>query len=90
MALPLCAPNTAALFVILFVYGWNQYLWPLIAVTDPGLQTIMVGIVRMIGTEGQTYWNRVMATAMLAMVPPVLVVLAMQRWFAKGLAEGGA
>ncbi|WP_127091041.1 sn-glycerol-3-phosphate ABC transporter permease UgpE [Aquabacter cavernae] len=90
MAIPLSAPNTAALFVILFVYGWNQYLWPLIAVTDPGLQTIMVGIVRMIGIEGQTYWNRVMATAMLAMVPPVLVVLAMQRWFVKGLSEGGA
>lgn len=88
MALPLSATNTAALFVILFVYGWNQYLWPLIAVTDTNLQTIMVGIVRMIGTEGQTYWNRVMATAMLALVPPVLVVLVMQRWFVKGLAEG--
>ncbi|MEW6255242.1 MAG: sn-glycerol-3-phosphate ABC transporter permease UgpE [Pseudomonadota bacterium] len=88
MALPLSSTNTAALFVILFVYGWNQYLWPLIAVTDSDLQTVMVGIVRMIGSEGQTYWNRVMATAMLALVPPVLVVLAMQRWFVKGLAEG--
>ncbi len=86
--IPTSAANIAALFVILFVYGWNQYLWPLLVATDPGLDTITVGIVKMIGTEGNTYWNRVMATAMLAMIPPVLVVLAMQHWFVKGLTEG--
>ncbi|MEP9375734.1 sn-glycerol-3-phosphate ABC transporter permease UgpE [Aquabacter sp. CN5-332] len=86
--IPVSSANIAALFVILFVYGWNQYLWPLLVATNPNLDTIMVGIVKMIGTEGNTYWDRVMATAILAMVPPVLVVLAMQRWFVKGLTEG--
>lgn len=85
--IPVSAANIAALFVILFVYGWNQYLWPLLIATSPRLDTIMVGIVKMIGIEGGTYWNRVMASAILAMIPPVLVVLAMQRWFVKGLTE---
>jgi len=86
--LPISAANLAAMFVILFVYGWNQYLWPLLVATDPKLDTIVIGIVKMIGQETQTEWNRVMATAVLAMLPPVVVVLLMQRWFVKGLTEG--
>ncbi|HYZ63784.1 MAG TPA: sn-glycerol-3-phosphate ABC transporter permease UgpE [Acetobacteraceae bacterium] len=85
--LPVSAANVAALFVILFVYGWNQYLWPLLVATDPNLDTVVIGIVKMIGTETNTEWNRVMATAVLALLPPVAVVLLMQRWFVKGLAE---
>ncbi len=85
--LPLTATNLAALFVILFVYGWNQYLWPLLVATDPSLDTVGIGIVKMIGSEASTEWNRVMATAMLALIPPVLVVACMQRWFVRGLVD---
>ena len=85
--LPVSAANVAALFVILFVYGWNQYLWPLLVATDPSLDTIVIGIVKMIGTEAAVEWQKVMATAVLALVPPVVVVVSMQRWFVKGLAE---
>jgi sn-glycerol 3-phosphate transport system permease protein len=88
MLLPVSAANLAALFVILFVYGWNQYLWPLIVSTDPKMDTIVIGIVKMIGTETQTEWNQVMATAVLALIPPVAIVVLMQRWFVKGLTEG--
>jgi sn-glycerol 3-phosphate transport system permease protein len=86
--IPVSAANIAALFVILFVYGWNQYLWPLLVATDPGLDTIVIGIVKMIGVETQTDWSAVMATAVLALLPPVLVVALMQRWFVAGLTEG--
>jgi sn-glycerol 3-phosphate transport system permease protein len=86
--LPVSRANLAALFVILFVYGWNQYLWPLLVATDPRLDTIVIGIVKMIGNETQTAWNEVMAAATLALLPPVAVVLLMQRWFVKGLTEG--
>ena len=86
--LPVTAGNIAALFVILFVFGWNQYLWPLLVATDPRLDTIVIGIVKMIGVEAQVEWNRVMATAVLALLPPVAVVLLMQRWFVAGLTEG--
>ena len=86
--IPLSGGNIAALFVILFVYGWNQYLWPLLVATDPKLDTIVIGIVKMIGVETQVEWNRVMATAVLALLPPVAVVLLMQRWFVAGLTEG--
>jgi sn-glycerol 3-phosphate transport system permease protein len=86
--IPVSSANLAALFVILFVLGWNQYLWPLLVSTDPKLDTIVIGIVKMIGTESDTAWNRVMATAILALLPPVAVVIFMQRWFVKGLTEG--
>ncbi len=86
--IPVSAANIAALFVILFVYGWNQFLWPLLVATDPRLDTIVIGIVRMIGVETQTDWAAVMATAVLALLPPVVVVVAMQRWFVAGLTEG--
>jgi sn-glycerol 3-phosphate transport system permease protein len=85
---PVSSSNLAALFVILFVYGWNQYLWPLLVATTPELDTVVIGIVKMIGTEAQTEWNKVMATAVLALVPPVFVVVAMQRWFVRGLTDG--
>jgi sn-glycerol 3-phosphate transport system permease protein len=88
IVIPVSSSNIAALFVILFVYGWNQYLWPLLVATDPRLDTIVVGIVRMIGVESLTEWNQVMAIAALALLPPVAVVLLMQRWFVKGLTEG--
>ena len=86
--LPLSAANMAALFVIVFVYGWNQYLWPLLVATDPKLDTIVIGIVKMIGGDTVTDWNRVMAASVLALLPPVLVVVLMQKWFVKGLTEG--
>ena len=88
MVLPLSRTNIAALFVILFIYGWNQYLWPLLITTNRGMETIVIGIVKMIGTsDAQTDWNIIMATAMLAMLPPVAIVLFLQRWFVKGLIE---
>ncbi len=65
--LPVTSSNIAALFVILFVFGWNQYLWPLLVATDPKLDTIVIGIVKMIGVENVVEWNRVMATAILAL-----------------------
>jgi sn-glycerol 3-phosphate transport system permease protein len=86
--IPVSSSNIAALFVILFVYGWNQFLWPLLVATDPRLDTIVIGIVRMIGVETQTDWSAVMATAVLALLPPVIVVVLMQRWFVAGLTEG--
>jgi sn-glycerol 3-phosphate transport system permease protein len=88
IVLPVSGANIAALFVIVFVYGWNQYLWPLLVATDRGLDTIVIGIVKMIGQETQTDWSAVMATTVLALLPPVLVVLLMQRWFVAGLTEG--
>jgi sn-glycerol 3-phosphate transport system permease protein len=88
MVLPLSRTNIAALFVILFIYGWNQYLWPLLITTSREMETIVIGIVKMIGTsEAQTDWNLIMATAILAMLPPVAVILFMQHWFVKGLIE---
>jgi sn-glycerol 3-phosphate transport system permease protein len=87
VVLPLSATNIAALSVILFVYGWNQYLWPLLITTSADVETIVIGIVKMIGAEADTEWNRVMATTVLALLPPVAVVILMQRWFVKGLVE---
>jgi len=88
VVVPLSRPNIAALFVILFIYGWNQYLWPLLVTTDESMYTTVIGIKRMIaGGETATEWNLVMATALLAMLPPALVVLLMQKWFVKGLVD---
>jgi sn-glycerol 3-phosphate transport system permease protein len=86
--LPLSRTNIAALFVILFIYGWNQYLWPLLITTRDDMQTIVIGIKKMIVTaDALTEWQVVMATAMLAMLPPVAVVVVMQKLFVKGLVE---
>jgi sn-glycerol 3-phosphate transport system permease protein len=86
--LPLSRTNIAALFVILFIYGWNQYLWPLLITTRNDMSTIVIAIGRMIKTTDDAIeWPVVMATVMLAMLPPVAVVVLMQRWFVKGLIE---
>ncbi len=86
--LPLSRTNIAALFVILFIYGWNQYLWPLLITTKPEMNTIVMGIKHMMPTgDDFVEWPVVMATAILAMLPPVLVVVLMQRLFVKGLVE---
>ena len=86
--LPLSRTNMAALFVILFIYGWNQYIWPLLITTDAKYYTIVAGIKRMAdAVDGLPQWHLVMATAMLAMLPPVAVVIGMQRLFVKGLVE---
>jgi sn-glycerol 3-phosphate transport system permease protein len=86
--LPLSVTSIAALFVIQFIYGWNQYLWPLLVATDESMYPVVMGIKRMIvGGDAATEWNVVMATALLAMIPPALVVLLMQRWFVKGLVD---
>ena len=85
---PLSATSIAALFVIQFIYGWNQYLWPLLVTTDESMYPVVIGIKRMIsGGDAATDWNIVMATAILAMIPPALVVLLMQKWFVKGLVD---
>ena len=86
--LPLSKTSMAALFVIQFIYGWNQYLWPLLVTTQEDMYPIVIGIKRMIsGGDSVTEWNLTMATAMLAMLPPVLVVILMQKWFVKGLVD---
>ena len=86
--LPLSTTSIAALFVIQFIYGWNQYLWPLLVTTDEKMYPIVIGIQRMIsGGDAANEWNLVMATALLAMLPPALVVILMQRWFVKGLVD---
>jgi sn-glycerol 3-phosphate transport system permease protein len=86
--LPLSATSIAALFVIQFIYGWNQYLWPLLITSDESMYTAVIGIKRMIvGGDALTEWHLVMATAMLALLPPALVVVLMQRWFVKGLVD---
>jgi sn-glycerol 3-phosphate transport system permease protein len=88
VVLPLSRPNIAALFVILFIYGWNQYLWPLLVTTQESMYTTVIGIKRMIaGGDAATEWHLVMATAILAMLPPALVVMLMQKWFVKGLVD---
>lgn len=86
--LPLSRTNIAALFVITFIYGWNQYLWPMLITTDIEHQTIVMGIKQMLGVEdGLIEWNRIMATTIIAMLPPVLVVVVMQKAFVKGLVD---
>lgn len=86
--LPLSSTTIAALFVILFIYGWNQYLWPLLITTSQRMETVVIGITKIVGTgEALVDWPIIMATALLAMLPPVVVVVVMQRWFVKGLTE---
>ena len=86
--LPLSKTSIAALFVIQFIYGWNQYLWPLLATTGEHMYPVVVGIkLMMAGGDASNEWNVVMATAILAMLPPALVVVLMQKWFVKGLVD---
>jgi sn-glycerol 3-phosphate transport system permease protein len=86
--LPLSRTSMAALFVIMFIYGWNQYLWPLLVTTREDMYTVVIGIKRMVaGGDTLIEWQFVLATAMLALLPPALVVLLMQKWFVKGLVD---
>jgi len=89
VVVPMSKTSMAALFVIQFIYGWNQYLWPLIVTTREDYYTVVIGIKRMIagGGEASVEWHLVMATAMLAMLPPAIVVILMQKWFVKGLVD---
>jgi sn-glycerol 3-phosphate transport system permease protein len=85
--LPMSVTSIAALFVIQFIYGWNQYLWPLLVTTDESMYPIVLGIKRLIAGEVYTDWNIVMAVTLLAMLPPAVVVIGMQKWFVKGLVD---
>ncbi|MCE6960678.1 sn-glycerol-3-phosphate ABC transporter permease UgpE [Cereibacter sphaeroides] len=86
--LPLSATNIAALFVILFIYGWTQYLWPLLVTNSNSMNTIVIALRKMISfADADTPWDLVMVTCVLAILPPILVVVLMQRWFVKGLVE---
>ena len=88
VVLPLSKTSIAALFVIQFIYGWNQYLWPLLITSQESMYTTVIGIRRMIvGGDAANEWQLIMATAMLAMLPPAAVVMLMQKWFVKGLVE---
>ncbi len=85
---PLSRTSIAALFVIQFIYGWNQYLWPLLMTTSEDMYPVVIGIKRMLaGGEAAVDWNIVMATAIIAMLPPTAVVMLMQKWFVKGLVD---
>ncbi len=87
--LPLSKTSMAALFVIQFIYGWNQYLWPLLTTTSENMYPVVLGIRAMMGGsgEGLVQWNIVMATAILALLPPAIVVMLMQKWFVKGIVD---
>ena len=86
--LPLSKTNIAALFVILFIYGWTQYLWPLLVTNRNDMNTIVIALRKMISfADADTQWHLVMVTCVLAILPPILVVVLMQRWFVKGLVE---
>jgi len=86
--LPMSRTNIAALFVILFIYGWNQYLWPLLITTDPSMNTIVMGIKQMFPSgDDIADWPVIMATSILAMLPPIVIVISMQRLFIRGLLE---
>jgi sn-glycerol 3-phosphate transport system permease protein len=86
--LPLSTTSIAALFVIQFIYGWNQYLWPLLISTEEKMYPVVIGIKQMISDGDATNdWATIMATAILAMLPPALVVMLMQKWFVKGLVD---
>ncbi len=86
--LPMSRTNIAALFVILFIYGWNQYLWPLLITTDPSMNTIVMGLKQMFPSgDDVADWPVIMATSILAMIPPVVVVISMQKLFIRGLVD---
>ncbi|SIT00401.1 carbohydrate ABC transporter membrane protein 2, CUT1 family [Roseivivax lentus] len=88
IVVPMSRTNVAALFVILFIYGWNQYLWPLLITTDPEMNTIVMGIKQMFPSgDDFAHWPTIMATSILAMIPPVIVVISMQKLFVRGLVD---
>jgi sn-glycerol 3-phosphate transport system permease protein len=86
--IPISRTNLAALFLIMFIYGWNQYLWPLLMTTDPSMNTIIMGVEQMIGGQDDvTPWPVVMAASMMAMLPPIIIVISMQKLFIRGLTD---
>ncbi|UWQ22986.1 sn-glycerol-3-phosphate ABC transporter permease UgpE [Jannaschia sp. W003] len=88
IVLPMSRTNVAALFVILFIYGWNQYLWPLLITTDPEMNTIVMGLKQMFPSgDDFAHWPTILATSILAMIPPVVVVISMQKLFIRGLVD---
>jgi sn-glycerol 3-phosphate transport system permease protein len=88
IVLPLSRTNLAALFVILFIYGWTQYLWPLLVTNDNQMNTIIIALKKMVSfADADTPWDLVMVTTIFSVLPPILVVVLMQRWFVKGLIE---
>jgi sn-glycerol 3-phosphate transport system permease protein len=88
IVVPLSKTNMAALFVITFIYGWNQYLWPILITSQQSMTTAVVGIRGMIASgDTATEWHLVMTATLLAMLPPLVVVLVMQRWFVRGLVD---
>jgi sn-glycerol 3-phosphate transport system permease protein len=88
--LPLSATNIAALLVVMFIYGWNQYLWPVLVTTEPAMQTVVMGLAKLgPSMDSRPMWNELMAGALVALLPPVVVVLVLQRWFVRGLIDAG-
>ncbi len=88
IVIPMSRTNIAALFVILFIYGWNQYLWPLLITTDPEMNTIVMGLKQMFPSGDDTAdWPVIMATSILAMIPPIIIVISMQKLFVRGLVD---
>ena len=88
--LPLSRANMVALSIILFLYGWNQYLWPLLFTTDKSMATAVIGLKNLIPqSDSEPAWNIAMNAALLVMLPPVVVVMALQRWLVKGLVDSG-
>ncbi|OWO96005.1 ABC transporter permease [Rhizobium esperanzae] len=88
--LPLSSANIAALSIILFLYGWNQYLWPLLFTTDKEMGTAVLGLKQLVPvSDSAPAWNIAMSAALLVMLPPAAVILFMQRWFTKGLVDSG-
>lgn len=86
--LPLSKPQMAALFIIMFVYGWNQYLWPLVITQNTNMATIVMGIRYLAGVADQVpQWHYIMTVALIALIPPCVVVVTLQHWFEKGLGE---
>ena len=86
--IPISRTNIAALFIIMFIYGWNQFLWPLLMTTDPSMNTVIMGVEQMIGGQDDvTPWPVVMAAAIMAMLPPIIVVISMQKLFIRGLTD---
>jgi len=88
--LPLSVTNIAALLVVMFIFGWNQYLWPVLVTTEPAMQTLVMGLGKLgPSMDSRPLWNELMAGALVALLPPMLVVLALQRWFVRGLIDSG-
>lgn len=84
--LPLSKMNILALFIIMFIYGWNQYLWPIVAMTDSEMSTVLIGISQLMSVADQIpQWNFVMRSAIIAMFIPVVIIVVLQKYFEKVL-----